>query len=187
MTGNMNEPMKPTAAHAFGWDELHPGGCCDCCNGYCVKPDWTPQPDGPLLRFEWAGREWISDRYISLDAAELVDIPADTVAPVVPVAGMASRVKGAATGLIGDKTLAVLDRLHVLGVADSDVPNQHALVVGGRMVGFAMKGRDGLPVEYLDRARRMARHMGSAIGEPSLVAAALAVVAWLATSGVDRG
>lgn len=175
---------KPSAAHVFGWAEMHPGACCDCCDGYCPRGDWTPAPDGPILRFEWAGRWWVSDRYISFDAAELNDVPAETVTPAAPVTGLATWATGAASGLIGDKTLAVLDRLPMLTVVDSDVPNQHALMLGDRMVGFAMKGRDGLPARYLGRARSIAERMGLRVGEPALLVAAAAVVAWLATENL---
>ena len=52
---------KPSAAHVFGWAEMHPGACCDCCYGYCPRGDWAPAPDGPILRFEWAGGIYADD------------------------------------------------------------------------------------------------------------------------------
>lgn len=175
------KPTKPTAAHAFGYDQLHPGQCCDCCNGYCAESDYSPEPMHPMVRFPHDGREWITDRYVSFDIAALADLP-ETMDGTRPLDGytFATRATGPATGILGDKTLGALGRLSRLEVADSDVDTMHALVCDGEFVGFAMKGRDGLPVEYLARARVMAQRLGG-VSEESLLLAARSIVAWLAT------
>lgn len=170
---------KIDPADAFGYRRMHPGLCCDCCAGYCPREDYTPSP-GLLLRFTHAGRDWISDRYISIDVEALSIVP-DRVEYPSPSAGLATRATGAPTGLLGDKTIELLARLPQIAVADSDVPTQHALTIDGRMVGFTMKGRNGLPIEHLPRALRMAEFIPAQIGGSPLLAASSAIIAWLAT------
>lgn len=173
---------KPTASHAFGWDDIHPGTCCDCCSSYCPRDDYTPTPD-QAVRFSHAGREWLTDRYVSLDVTILDEIPASSEPPHgIEFDRMPTRAAGPATGMIGDKTLDVLDRVPGLDLADSDVPGMHALTLNGAMVGFAKSARNGLLVGHLPRARRMAdrfRHLP----ETALVTAADGILAWLETEG----
>lgn len=176
---------KPTASRAFGWDDIHPGTCCDCCGDHCPRSDHTPVHDQPI-RFSHAGREWLTDRYVSLNVTILDGLPTDTEPPSgIEFDPMPTRASGPATGMVGDRTLDVLDRVPGLDLADSDVPGMHALTLNGVMVGFAKAANSGLPVEYLPRARRMSdrfRHLP----ETPLVAAADAILAWLRTDE-DQG
>lgn len=161
----------------FGYARLHYGTCCDCCNGYCPRGDWAPEPDVPLVRYTHDGREWISDRYLAFDAATITGIPEARVMPgSAAIPKMPSRATGPATGAIGDRTLAALDRWPALDIADSDVETMHALTIGGEMVGYAMKvtrfNHSGwLAAEHLDRARIAASKI-DAIGEPALLTVA---------------
>lgn len=173
--------ITTAAAFGTGW---HEGSCCDCCAGYCVRYE---SPGGPFLaRFTHAGRDWISDRYVALDAELLSDAPAtDTPGAAMgrpKVDMLPTRAIGPATGIIGPRTLDLLARHPDLTLADSDKPGIHALTWDGVMVGFATVGKEGsgLPVEWLPRAWEMARHL-EGVGESSLQAAARAIAAWLAT------
>lgn len=170
-----------TVSEAFGWNEMHPGSCCDCCNGYCPQADWTPGGER-VYRFQYGDREWVSDRYVSLDVALFrPDSIPESVTPS-RIGVMATKAVGAATGLVGPATLAVLERLPMLGLADSDVEKMHALTFKGRMVGFANKASSGgLPAEALDRVRRMSASLDhSFAGESRLLVAAYVIERWLA-------
>lgn len=180
----MTTTPKTTAAHAFGWDEIHAGLCCDCCTGYCPKSDYEGVSDWKPIRFAHAGREWLSDKFVCLDIASLTYVPDEVITPSGDTQfPFPTRATGPATGLIGSRTMEFLARMPDLELADSDYPDVHALVRDGEMVGFAkaaVGGYKGLPVEYLARARRMAAHL-EGCGEAPLIAATHAIVAWLAT------
>lgn len=174
--------VKIKCSTAFGYDYLHPGGCCGCCGGYCPESDWDDsEPDHPLLKFTHDDREWISDRFVSLDASLLTEIPANTTTATLPSAAalFATKVTGNATGLLGTQSLQLLDRIPSLHVSDSDVVAQHAFTIDGQMVGFAVKGKGGLPVGDLARARLLAGRIG-AVGEAPLVLAAHVITNLLA-------
>lgn len=172
--------VKFVCAIAFGYHELHPGECCECCGGYCPCVEWNgAEPYEPMIRFTHAGREWITDRYISLTTEMLAGLPANVREQKSPTAAIwATKATGPATGTLGPKSLGLLERIPQLAVMDSDVESQHAFTLDGRMVGFAVKGRDWLPVEYLDRARLLANDLG-AVGESALMLASRAIVSWL--------
>lgn len=69
-------PAKPTASHAFGWDDIHPRHLLRL----LPEDRCTLTPD-QALRFTHPGREWLTDRYVSLDVTILDDVPDDPEPP----------------------------------------------------------------------------------------------------------
>ena len=62
---------------AFG-SELHPGDCCDCCDGYCPRDDFNfgSKPHfEPLLRLTSTEASWVTDRYICIREDRLTPAP----------------------------------------------------------------------------------------------------------------